>query len=97
MSEKQSHLKLIISNEFPFPQEEQISSHKWWSTLSWHSKTQIFVFIVLLGSLVSAITFHFLKNWYIATGMWMLSFCCMFLIWGLEYCLRMDTDHIKNY
>lgn len=99
MSQK-PNLKLVVNNRFPvqceaeneFGTEGEEIKISWWSTLTWHSKTQFFVFAILFGSFGSAIFFHKQGNWHVATAMWMLSFFLMFLIWTLEYRLRIDSE-----
>lgn len=86
--------KVIVLSDFCPPKEKKVN---WWGALSWHSKTQIFVCIFLLGGLGSAIIFYVLKSWHIATSVWILAFFLMFLIWALEFRKRLDTDHTRNY
>ncbi|HBB44469.1 MAG: hypothetical protein UW27_C0001G0028 [Parcubacteria group bacterium GW2011_GWA1_44_13] len=100
MTKQQRHLKLVVSNKLVVVKndsmvlsvEEPEEKVSWWRKLSWHSKTQVFVFAILIGSIVGALVLHWLRDWHTATAMWMLSSFCLFLIWALEYRLRMDSD-----
>lgn len=102
---KKPNLKLVVNNRFPVEREaenecetedEEIKIN-WWSTLTWHTKIQIFVFCVLITAFVTGIALHLLDVSRVGTPLWMLSSFCLFLIWVLEYWKRMDTDHIKGY
>lgn len=103
--ENNQKLKLVVNNKFPVQRaaenerETENDTYKinWWSTLTWHTKIQIFVFCVLITAFVMGIALHLLDVSRIDTPLWMLSSFCLFLIWVLEYWKRMDTDHIKGF
>ena len=98
MSQK-PNLKLVVSNTHPVQREVENEVHKinFWSTLTWHSKIQIFVLCVLISAFATGVALHLLDVSRVDTPLWMLSTFCLILVWVLEYRKRIDTDHIRDH